>query len=57
MNIFKAIFDGDLQLVIELLDNDINDYPFGYLLRTCSILYYQNEIFYELIIAQGLIKM
>lgn len=56
MNIFKAVFDGDLQLCKELLDNGVNvnsindnNYPYRYSLLMCSILYNQYDIFFELV--------
>jgi len=56
MNIFNAILNGDLHIVKKLLDNGINvnsinddNYPYGYSLIMYSILYYQNDIFFELV--------
>jgi len=56
MDIFKAVFDGDLLLCKKLLDNGVNvnsindnNYPYKYSLLMCSILYYQYDIFFELV--------
>jgi hypothetical protein len=56
MEIFKAVFDGDLLLCKKLLDNGVNvnsindnNYPYRYSLLMCSILYYQYDIFFELL--------